>query len=90
MPRLEVFNKIDQLDAGGARGCAALYPGALTVSALTGDGRDELVAALESRLALDTVTVTFEFDPPTPTTARRSRSSIGSAASRGTLPPTDA
>jgi GTP-binding protein HflX len=63
VPRLEVFNKIDQLDAGARDRLAALYPGALTVSALAGDGREELVAALESRLALDTVTVTFEFDP---------------------------
>ena len=63
VPRLEVFNKIDQLDAAERDRLAALYPGALTVSALSGDGRDELVAGLESRLALDTVTVTLEFDP---------------------------
>jgi len=62
VPRLEVFNKIDQLDAAARDRLAALYPGALTVSALSGDGRDELVAGLESRLALDTVTVTLEFD----------------------------
>jgi 50S ribosomal subunit-associated GTPase HflX len=40
----------------------ALYPGAQCVSALTGEGRDELVAALESRLALDTTLVQLEFD----------------------------
>jgi len=33
------------------------------VSALTGEGRDETIAAMETRLALDTATVTFEFDP---------------------------
>jgi 50S ribosomal subunit-associated GTPase HflX len=39
-----------------------LYPGALCVSAITGDGRDELIAAMEGRLALDTAHVTMEFD----------------------------
>ena len=62
VPAIEVFNKCDQLDAGERARIAALYPGALRVSALTGEGRDDLVAALESRLALDTATVTFEFD----------------------------
>jgi len=32
------------------------------MSALTGEGRDELVAALEARLALDTTLVQLEFD----------------------------
>jgi 50S ribosomal subunit-associated GTPase HflX len=39
-----------------------MYPGALCVSALRGNGRDELVAAMESHLALDTATVTLEFE----------------------------
>jgi GTPase len=63
VPSLEVFNKVDQLESGERSRIAAVYPGALSVSALTGEGREELVAALESRLALDTATVTFEFDP---------------------------
>jgi GTPase len=63
VPSVDIFNKSDQLsDAERAR-LAALYPGALCVSALTGEGRDEVIAAMETRLALDTVTVTFEFDP---------------------------
>jgi 50S ribosomal subunit-associated GTPase HflX len=32
------------------------------VSAITGEGRDELIAAMEGRLALDTAHVTLEFD----------------------------
>ena len=32
------------------------------MSALTGEGRDELVAVLEARLALDTTLVQLEFD----------------------------
>jgi GTP-binding protein HflX len=63
VPSVDVFNKCDRLDAGERSRIAALYPGALCVSGITGDGRDELVAALESRLALDTTTITLEFDP---------------------------
>jgi GTP-binding protein HflX len=63
VPFVEVFNKSDQLGDGERARLAALYPGALSVSALTGEGRDEVIAAMETRLALDTVTVTFEFDP---------------------------
>jgi GTP-binding protein HflX len=64
VPAIDVFNKCDQLEAGERARAAALYPGGLCVSALTGEGRDELIAAMESRLALDTARVTFEFDGP--------------------------
>jgi GTPase len=62
VPALDVFNKCDRLDAAERQRLRALYPGALCVSALNGEGREELVAALESRLALDTTRVTFQFD----------------------------
>jgi GTP-binding protein HflX len=62
VPTLDVFNKCDRLDEAERQRLRALYPGALCVSALSGEGREELVAALESRLALDTARVTFEFD----------------------------
>jgi len=61
VPTLDVFNKCDQLDASERERLRAVYPGALCVSALTGEGRDELIAAMEARLALDTTRVTFEF-----------------------------
>jgi GTP-binding protein HflX len=61
VPTLDVFNKCDQLDAGERARVRALYPNALCVSALTGEGRDELIAALEGRLALDTTRVTLQF-----------------------------
>jgi GTP-binding protein HflX len=61
VPTLDVFNKCDRLDAAERERLTAIYPGALCVSALTGEGRDELIAAMESRLALDTTRVTFEF-----------------------------
>jgi GTP-binding protein HflX len=62
VPMLDVFNKCDQLDAMERARIRAVHPGALCVSATTGEGRDDLVAAMEGRLALDTARVTFEFD----------------------------
>src|SRR4051812_2038227 len=63
VPAIDVFNKCDRLDAGERARVEALYPGAHCVSALRGDGRDEVVAAMETKLGLDTATVTFEFAP---------------------------
>jgi GTPase len=62
VPSVEVFNKLDRLDDGERARLRAIYPGAIAMSALTGDGRDELVAALETRLALDTALIHLEFD----------------------------
>ena len=62
VPTLDVFNKCDQLDAMERARIRAVHPGALCVSATTGEGRDDLVAAMEGRLALDTARVTVEFD----------------------------
>jgi len=66
VPAIEVFNKCDRLDEGERARIEALYAGALCVSALNGEGRDEVIAAMETRLKLDTATVTFEFDPQNP------------------------
>ena len=55
---LDVYNKCDSLDEGErGRLRAVSTPGALCISALTGDGRDNLIAAMEARLALDTAAV---------------------------------
>jgi len=62
VPMLEVFNKGDKLDDGERARLMAIYPGAIVASALTGAGRDELIAAIEARLALDTTMVRLEFD----------------------------
>jgi GTP-binding protein HflX len=62
VPVLEVFNKCDRIDDGERGRLRAIYPGALCVSALTGDGREDLIAAMEARLALDTTQVTLVFD----------------------------
>jgi GTP-binding protein HflX len=61
VPMVDVFNKCDRLDAGERARIRAVYPGSLSVSAATGEGRDELIAAMEGRLALGTVRATLEF-----------------------------
>ncbi len=62
VPCIEVFNKCDRLTESERARIRAVHGGALCVSALTGEGRDDLVAAMEGRLALDTAHVTMEFD----------------------------
>ncbi|CAN5663614.1 hypothetical protein BH23ACI1_BH23ACI1_14790 [soil metagenome] len=62
VPAIDVFNKCDRLEPAERARLHALYPGALCVSALTGEGRDDLIAAMEGRLALDTARITLEFD----------------------------
>ena len=63
VPMIEVFNKCDRLDAAERARVGAIHAGALCVSALTGEGREDVVAAIETRLGLDTAPVTFVFDP---------------------------
>ena len=62
VPAIEVFNKCDRLGHAGRVRLRATRAGALCVSALTGEGRDDLVAAMEAHLALDTTQVTLEFE----------------------------
>jgi GTP-binding protein HflX len=63
VPAIEVFNKCDRLEAGERARLAAIHPNALCVSALTGQGREDVIAAMETRLGLDTATITFAFNP---------------------------
>ena len=72
VPALEVFNKCDRLDDAERARLRALHPGALCVSALTGEGRDEVIAAMETRLGLDVARVTLNF----PATADGSRERV--------------
>ena len=72
VPALEVFNKCDRLDDAERTRLRALHPGALCVSALTGEGRDEVIAAMETRLGLDVARVTLNF----PATADGSRERV--------------
>ena len=71
VPAVEVFNKCDRLDGDERARLRALHPGALCVSALTGEGKDEVIAAMETRLGLDTARITVTF--PTDGDAARER-----------------
>ncbi len=62
VPTLEVFNKCDLLASDDVRRLQAANPSALCLSALTGEGRQELIDAIVSRLSLDLARVTLEFD----------------------------
>jgi GTP-binding protein HflX len=62
VPLIEVFNKCDLLDRAECGRLQARQPSAFCLSALTGEGRGELLEALASRLALDTARVVLEFD----------------------------
>jgi GTP-binding protein HflX len=50
-PRLLVVNKIDQLDAGQREGLGHRHPDGIQVSALNGDGLDDLYLAIEQAFA---------------------------------------
>jgi GTP-binding protein HflX len=62
VPSVDVFNKCDAIPDVERSRIRVQHPGALCVSAITGEGRDDLIAAMETRLALDTARVTMEFD----------------------------
>jgi len=66
VPAIEVFNKCDRLEKAERERLAAIHPHSLCVSALTGEGREDVIAAMETRLGLDTTTVTFDFNPNDP------------------------
>ncbi len=50
MPEQIVFNKIDVADPAAVGRLRTLHPGALFISALTGEGVDDLLGAVEERL----------------------------------------
>ncbi len=62
VPAIEVFNKCDTIDEADQRRLQQQYPSSLCMSALFGDGREELLDTIASRLALDTRRVTLHFD----------------------------
>jgi GTP-binding protein HflX len=63
VPMLEVYNKCDALTPDERRRLQDQDASALCISALTGQGMDELLETITSRLALDVVRVTLTFDP---------------------------
>jgi len=71
VPIVSVYNKCDLLEEADRARLARQEPGSLTVSALTGEGREELLEAVASRLALDTVRVVLLFDAANPSDLAR-------------------
>ena len=58
VPRIEVYNKVDRLSPDERRRLQEADPSALLISAVTGEGCDELLDSVAARLALDQQRVT--------------------------------
>jgi GTP-binding protein HflX len=71
VPRIEVYNKVDRLSPDERRRLQDSDPSALLISAVTGQGCDELLETVASRLALDQQRVTIELDLSDPQQADR-------------------
>src|SRR5437764_5321986 len=66
VPLVDVYNKCDELTPDERRRLEEYDAAALCISALKGDGIDELVETMASRLELDVHRITFTFDPASP------------------------
>ena len=62
VPVIEVDNKVDMIGPDERRRLQSGDPGAALISAVTGEGIDELVQMITARLALDTRRITIVFD----------------------------
>src|SRR5688500_1698162 len=62
VPSIDVYNKTDLLSSDERRRIGDHEPAAVSISARTGEGVDELVQMIASRLALDTRRITITFD----------------------------
>jgi len=62
VPRIDVYNKIDAITPDERRRLRDADPGCALISAATGEGVDELLQMVASRLALDTRRITITFD----------------------------
>ena len=71
VPRIEVYNKVDQLSPDERRRVQEADPSALLISAATGQGCDDLLESVASRLALDQQRVTLDLDLSDPAQAER-------------------
>jgi GTP-binding protein HflX len=71
VPLVDVYNKSDQLTVDERRRLLDAEPGALTISALSGEGVDELIDAVASRLELDAQRVTIRLNPDDPADRER-------------------
>jgi GTP-binding protein HflX len=59
---IEVWNKVDRLDEAHRSGLGLAQREAVAVSALTGEGLDDLMAVIESRLARERRTIDLDLD----------------------------
>jgi GTP-binding protein HflX len=71
VPRIEVYNKVDQLSADERRRLQEADPSALLISAATGQGCADLLETVASRLSLDQQRVTLDLDLSDPAQADR-------------------
>ena len=71
VPRIEVYNKVDQLSPDERRRVQEADPSSLLISAVTGQGCSELLESVASRLALDQQRVTLDLDLSDPAQAER-------------------
>ena len=71
VPRVEVYNKVDRLLPDERRRLQEADPSALLISAATGEGCDELLDSMASKLSLDQERVTVELDLSDPVQAER-------------------
>jgi GTP-binding protein HflX len=71
VPLVEVYNKTDRLTSDERTRLQERDPAAVSISARNGDGVDELVETMASRLALDVRRITVTFDPDDPADRER-------------------
>ena len=62
IPMIDVYNKVDTISADERRRLRNADPASALISARTGEGFDELLQMVASRLALDTRRITITFD----------------------------
>ena len=66
VPLVDVYNKCDQLNVDERRRLLEAEPGSLAISARTGEGVDELIEAVASKLELDVQRITVHLNPEDP------------------------
>ncbi len=66
VPLVNVYNKADQLSPDEKRRLHEMDPASVCISAVTGEGIDELIEAVASRVELDVRRVTLTFDAARP------------------------
>jgi GTP-binding protein HflX len=71
VPRVEVYNKIDQLSPDERRRLREADPSSMQISARTGEGCADLLTAVAARLALDQQRITVKLDLADPQQVER-------------------